>query len=134
MEMAQDIKDRVIFVGNAPHDMMPLYDSAADIFAFPTRADGIPNVVSEAMRCGAAIVCTDLQSVHEILENGKNCFLFESDNESDLRDKLEQLLKNPKLINEFSRAGVNTLIDRKLTWPENARKHITVYENLLKNG
>ena len=48
--------DRVIFVGQA--DDVEEYLRAADLFVFPSRKEGMPNVVGEAFGCGVPCVLT----------------------------------------------------------------------------
>lgn len=49
-------KDRVIFTGLV--DNVEAYLQAADVFVFPSRREGMPNVVPEAFGCGLASILT----------------------------------------------------------------------------
>ena len=59
--------DRVRFVGPRPHGEMPLWFSAADVFAFASRLEGFPNVVREAIACGTPCVATALPGMTEVV-------------------------------------------------------------------
>jgi len=54
---------RVSFVGPRPHEEMPVWFSAADVFALASRLEGFPTVVREAIACGTPCVVTDLPGV-----------------------------------------------------------------------
>jgi glycosyltransferase involved in cell wall biosynthesis len=58
---------RVRFVGPRPHGEMPLWFSAADVFAFASRLEGFPNVVREAIACGTPCVATALPGMTEVV-------------------------------------------------------------------
>jgi len=124
-------KDRLIFPGRVPSDRMPLWFNATDIFVLPTSADGIPNVVTEAMSCGTAVVCTDLESVHELIKDGENALLFRLNDKPRLTENLELLLRNSKLRERLAKNARKTIIRRKLTWENCARQHIEIYKQLV---
>jgi glycosyltransferase involved in cell wall biosynthesis len=49
-------KDRVIFTGSVKN--VEAYLRAADVFVFPSRQEGMPNVVPEAFGCGVPAILT----------------------------------------------------------------------------
>jgi glycosyltransferase involved in cell wall biosynthesis len=59
--------DRVRFVGRRPHAEMPLWLAAADVFTLPSRREGFPNVVREAIAAGTPCVATALPGMAEIV-------------------------------------------------------------------
>jgi glycosyltransferase involved in cell wall biosynthesis len=57
------------FVSDA--DSLRRYLSAADVYAFPSRREGAPVALMEAMSCALPVVATDIPSVREILGPGQ---------------------------------------------------------------
>lgn len=47
------------------------YLSAADVYAFPSRHEGFPVALVEAMGCGLPVIAADAQGVPDILEGGE---------------------------------------------------------------
>jgi glycosyltransferase involved in cell wall biosynthesis len=74
--------DRVIRLGHRP-DVADVL-AAADVFAFPSRFEGLGGAVIEAMALGLPIVSTDLPAVREIVEEGRNALLVPPDSPRDL--------------------------------------------------
>ncbi|MDA0324011.1 MAG: glycosyltransferase [Verrucomicrobia bacterium] len=60
------IADRVVFVGARPHDEIPLWMAAADCLVLPSRSEGMPNVLLEAMSTGCPVVATDVGACREV--------------------------------------------------------------------
>jgi glycosyltransferase involved in cell wall biosynthesis len=60
-------RDQVVMVGSKPHDLVPDYMRAADIFLNPSFVEGFPRVVIEAMACGLAPLVTDAGGSADLL-------------------------------------------------------------------
>ncbi len=64
--------------GNPP-DMVPLFMSAADVLLLPSRTEGSPNVVKEAMAAELPVVATPVGDVRELLTGVAGCAVCEPD-------------------------------------------------------
>ena len=86
MSRALGIQETVIMVGERQivHD----YYSAADIFVLPSRSEGMPVALMEAMASGLPVIASNVGGSREVIEHGKNGILFESESYNDLAEKL----------------------------------------------
>lgn len=71
----------------------------------PSRTEGIPRVLVEAMACGKAVIASRVGGIPEVVEENKTGLLFESENHSELAEKMRQLLDNPDLTQRMGDAG-----------------------------
>jgi teichuronic acid biosynthesis glycosyltransferase TuaC len=61
--------DRVTFAGARPHQEIPAWLTACDVFTLPSWNEGMPNVVLEAIACGRRVVATRVGAIPEILSS-----------------------------------------------------------------
>jgi len=72
---SEGLDDAVHIVGSQPHDKIPLWLAAADVFCLATSREGCPNSVIEALACGTPVVVTNVGGVAEIVRDGDDGFL-----------------------------------------------------------
>lgn len=65
------LEDRVRFIGAAPQNTLAELMSAADVFCLASASEGWPNVVNEALACGAPVVATDVGAVRQMLPSAR---------------------------------------------------------------
>ena len=60
--------DSVAFLGELAHKEMPALYRAADLFVLPSRAEGLPRTVLEALATGTPVVTSDLSQIRSIVD------------------------------------------------------------------
>jgi glycosyltransferase involved in cell wall biosynthesis len=85
------LESQVHFRGGRPHDEIPLWISACDVFCLPSRSEGCPNVVLEALASGRPVVASRVGGVPELLTDS-NGIMVPSENPEALADGIQQAL------------------------------------------
>lgn len=119
------IEDKICFLGQIPNNDLIYWYNAADLFCLPSRSEGSPNVLSEALACGCPSVTTDVGSASEIL----NCDCLGRvipNNESQMLSGILSALGST-----FERQAISDRI-RKYDWNACAIKVVQLYKRLLK--
>ena len=65
----------VRLVGARPHDEVPAWLAAADLFCLATRSEGWCNAITESLACGLPVVTTAVGGNPEIVRDGEDGFL-----------------------------------------------------------
>jgi len=71
------------------------YYQACDVYVHPSHADGMPNVVLEAMACGMAVIATRVAAVPTMIEDGRTGMLVDIGNVEQLRAAIKTLAADP---------------------------------------
>ena len=61
--------EHVLLAGRRPHEELPWWYSAADVFALMSSREGSPNVVLESLACGTPVVATAVGSIPDDLSD-----------------------------------------------------------------
>jgi len=94
-KVASEEIQHVLFLGETPEPEK--YLGVADIFVFPSRQEGFPNALMEALATGLPTVASRIGGVLPMIDDGQNGLLFESDNAQDLAEKIYCLAGNDRL-------------------------------------
>ncbi|MFP6764520.1 MAG: glycosyltransferase, partial [Planctomycetaceae bacterium] len=87
------LADRILLTGWIEHPWTLL--QKASVFVLPSRYEGFPNALLEAMARGKACIATDCQSgPAEIIQSGINGLLVDADHSGDVQTALEAALDN----------------------------------------
>ncbi len=114
---ALGIEDSVHFVDHVS-DVRPFL-AAADIFALPSRWEGMPNALMEAMACGLPCVATRVSGSEDLIRDGESGLLVPPNAPVTLAAALISLLRDPERRRDLGTAArecITTRFDqRKLT-------------------
>lgn len=96
--------DQIEFIGYLD-DIRELFGSI-DCFVLPSHWDPSPMVVYEVESAGIPLICSNVVSVNELVEDRENGLLFESENSEDLSSAITELKENPELRQQLRESGL----------------------------
>ena len=93
-EMASSlgISEHVKFLGYRKD--IPELIGASDLFVFPSKHEGLPVSLMEAMAGGLSVVCSRIRGCVDLIHEGMNGYLFNPNDVDEISQKLNLLLKN----------------------------------------
>ncbi len=122
------LEQKVRFLGHvSDHDLVMLY-SLADVFAFPSFAEGFGVPPLEAMACGAPVITSNTTSLPEIV--GDAAIQVDPYNTGELARAINRVLEDKQLQEELRQKGYERV--KHFTWEKSAHKQLTVYQRLYE--
>lgn len=100
-------RDRIVLLGfrKDVHRLL----SGCDALVLPSRKEGVPRIVMEAMALGLPVVATDAPGTREIVAHGRSGLLSPVGDAEGLAINMEILLEWPEARHELGRAGRSIL-------------------------
>jgi glycosyltransferase involved in cell wall biosynthesis len=96
----------------------------AKCFVFPSLYEGFGIPVLESMTCGCPVVLAYHSSFPEVAGNAG--VYFELNNSKDLKNKIEMLVQDKSLRNEYSLKGLERV--KNFSWEKAAKECLAVYK------
>lgn len=106
------------------------------VWASDQDADGLPQMLMEAMACGLPVLSTRLVGIPDLVIDGQTGLLVEPNNAAELADAIQSMMDDPQRARRLAEAGLKHLHDnfdirtclypllnqyrRKLNMPEHA--------------
>ena len=132
-KLARDlgVEERVTFLG-ARSDI-PALLRASDLFVLPSRYEGFPLALLEAMAAEVAVVATRIAGVDELVVDGETGYLVEAGDSAALGSAITSLLADPDRREALATRGHELVLQRHTAEAMTARV-TRVYEELLSEG
>ena len=83
--------------------------SAADLFLFSSRQEGLSVSVMEAMACGLPIAASRIRGNTDLIDPGEGGFLVDPDDAQGFADAIRQLLAQPETRERMKRHNLNKI-------------------------
>ena len=112
------------------NDVHPFY-GIADVFVLPSRSEGSPNVLLEAMAANLPIVTTEVGGVPEMVTNNESALLVPPSDPPALARAISSLLTDKDLAQRLVN-GAAILVDTRFD-PENyVRSLVKIYREVIE--
>lgn len=121
-----ELEEVVHFEGMKSKDELVSYYQRADVFILPSKKEGMPNVVLEAMACGLPIVMTKCQGATELIDG--NGFSVDV---NDFSNKLCEIISDDDLRTRMGEESLNR-INNYFTWDITVDGYIEIMEDILQ--
>jgi glycosyltransferase involved in cell wall biosynthesis len=121
------IKDEVVYLGQVPQVHLPYLYSAASVFVFASICENCPNILIEAMACGAPIASSNLGPMPEICGNA--ALYFDPSDPTDMADRMWQVLTDEAIRQKLVRNALENV--KRFSWDKTARGVLEMFAEAM---
>jgi glycosyltransferase involved in cell wall biosynthesis len=126
-----DFPFKTSFLGTINNDeQLALNYAAADAFLIPSLEDNLPYTVMECLACGTPVIAFTTGGIPDMVQHEYNGYLATYRSAESFTDGMEWVIKHPDR-QQLQKQARQTVME-KFSEEVIAKKHIAVYENLLK--
>lgn len=111
-------------------ELLPIL-AQAHIFINPSRHEGMPNAVLEAMASGLPVIASKIAGNEDLVVNGKNGFLVKNENVSELREAIKTLLTNKPMREKMGRES-RALVENKYSWTHSGEAYLALLQKAVE--
>jgi len=128
---ALGLSDRVFFKGWLPSSRMPAFYQRIDLLVLPSREEGMPNVVLEAMAAGLPVMATRVAGTEELVLAGGTGWLTRPGDPDALAVCLAQAAADAGQRERLGRAG-RERVEASYTWRHAAEAYAALLERVVR--
>lgn len=122
-------RDDLVILNYIKDDYLNLLYNTCRIFIYYSLYEGFGLPILEAIKCGAAVIASDIKVHREITRN--KIIYADLDNSQDLRNKITILLKDQNKTNNIKEESAK--VDKLYSWDNTAKQTQEIYKLLLNN-
>jgi len=122
----ESLKDNVYVLGWINDSQRNALYTITDVYVMPSLIEYFPYSILEPMIGKLPIVSSRIGCVDEMLEDGKECFMYHPTKPAELTKKLLELLDNKEMQNTFVE-NCYRKVTQKYSWDKVAKAYLDMY-------
>lgn len=123
------IHDRVQFLGWQSREQLVVQYRWSNLFIFPSRQEGMPNAVLEAMASGLPVIASRIAGSEELVVDGETGILVPNEDVISLRSALRKLLGDASLRQKMGIAA-RRRVEGHYRWEDVAKQYALLLEQV----
>nr|WP_255518507.1 glycosyltransferase family 4 protein [Haloarcula sp. CBA1131] len=118
-------------MGRVPYQKMPSVFRAADLFVLPSRTEGFPRTVIEALACETPVVASDLEQTSKIVnQTGET---VQVGNVEGFATAISDLLSDQRGLSELGKHG-RAIVTTRYNWEETVQETTEILGQVAEIG
>jgi len=108
-----------------PYEELPYFYLLCHLFVYPSTCENCPNILIEAMACGAPILSSNIEPMPEICQDA--AVYFDPFKPQDISEKIKKVLFDNNLIQNLKQLSLKRA--NCFSWDETAKKTLCILES-----
>jgi len=125
-----NLNDHVKLKGRIPsHDIVAFVLNNFKLLVLPSKFEGLPTIILEAMACGTPVLATPVGSVPEVIKDGETGFIMENNSPECIAENILRVL-NYRNLDKIVR-NARKLVEEKYTYEAAVERYKEILKGLL---
>ena len=120
------LEQHVRIINGIPHDQVPKWLNACDLFVLPSLNEGSPTVIPEAWGCGIPVIASSVGGIPELFQDANVGFLVPPGNSKEICRAMKRAINHSW---DYERIVQHS---RQFTWNRIAEQLLIMYQELLR--
>lgn len=125
------ISDRIHFLGFRKDRLALL--KGFDVFVLPSRLEGIPRCLMEAMAANVPVIASDIPGCNDLIIDQETGILFPANDAQALAEKIEEIAANKTFRDTFSRVA-RGYVEQRFSGTRMADSYSHLYHLMVKES
>ncbi|MDH5506392.1 MAG: glycosyltransferase family 4 protein [Anaerolineae bacterium] len=126
-----DLADRVKFLGWQEKSALVQHFDQANLFVYPSRHEGMPNALLEAMAAGLPAIASQIAGSEELVLPDQTGLLVPTEDSQALRVALRQLLPDAAR-REHMGAAARQRVEQYYSWHNVAQQYLALFQTAVE--
>lgn len=131
MKLVKENNLPVYFMDHVSRNELVKHLQNTEVYIQPSRLENCPFSILEAMACGCSVICSNVGGMPEMVRDGYNGLIFETEDAIGLSKHLENLLQY-KDLRDRMRRNSRKLAEESFSIEQMVEKTIKVYSSIIK--
>lgn len=127
--LSLNLENDVIFTGFIESSHMPYFYNCATMLVYPSFYEGFGLPPLEAMACGTPVICSNITSIPEVVEDG--AMLINPSDITEISNSIIKLSNDENFRQDLIHKGLKQ--SQKYSWKKTAMETINAYTSIIKN-
>lgn len=123
-----DLENHALIINGIPHDQVPRWLNACDLFVLPSLNEGSPTVIPEAWGCGKPVIASSVGGIPELFQDAHVGILIPPASSEKICDAIKESIRTQWNIDDILEHS------RQFTWVRIAEQLLEIYTRLLVEG
>ncbi len=123
------LNEDIAFIGTVNN--VEEYLRVSDLLVLPTLAEGMSNIILEAMATGLPVITTDVSSNPEVIDNGINGILLDAKDKEGFQRNIIRILDDESFANKVGQEARKKMLER-FSIEFVSGKHLELFERRIQ--
>lgn len=103
--------EHVCYIPQIYHENMADLYEQTDVVVCSSKDDPLPTFIAEGMMMGKACICSENTGFVDVIENGRNGFIYHNDSSDELMETIIKIVRNQDILKEIEPESRKTYED-----------------------